>query len=229
MLMCMRPVAHIQHLPYPSCHHLAAWHLMFPQCSPVQAPQPGYESCHPTVTATAHSVQSSPFIHCLLVQDKITLYNWFFLSLCHKVTQFLYFHIYQLADSQYLWCWTINPKATSSTFSLVWTGFTGLCLLQQRSSVLQSADLKYFISIFQIFSAIKHFWLKRLAEGYVPFILVYCSFHCNNPQLIVWKLHNTAGPKWMRSFVKAATCFSSLLQTSKKKPQNKWNFLFKEF
>ena len=98
MLMCMRPVAHIQHLPYPSCHHLAAWHLMFPQCSPVQAPQPGYESCHPTVTATAHSVQSSPFIHCLLVQDKITLYYQFFLCLSDKVTQLLF----PLLSQQYI-------------------------------------------------------------------------------------------------------------------------------
>ena len=38
---------------------------------------------------------------------------------------------------------------------------------------------------------VKHFSWKSLAEGYVSIILVYRCFHCNNPELIVWKLHQS--------------------------------------
>ena len=37
----------------------------------------------------------------------------------------------------------------------------------------------------------KTFLLRCSAEGYVRIILVYRCFHCNNPELIVWKLHQS--------------------------------------
>ena len=45
-----------------------------------------------------------------------------------------------------------------------------------------------------VFVLVKHFSLGCLAEGYVRIILVYRCFHCNNPELIVWKLHQSRAP-----------------------------------